>query len=160
MPQRLSNQLRVSLFIGGIEVSGMNIHQEDVSTVQTYHYDFKKGRNKMGVPVSDPSMAYLEIELRNNSQKITRHFLKELKHNTPYDYSLLFNITFDENRRLKEYENIIEARGYVVELEESFDNYSGEESKKGQTILTVKLLLTKLSFTNNFTDSSILISND
>lgn len=160
MQHNFSNEIKVTLYAGNIEEDSGNLRKEDLTTVISYSYDCQRSRDSKGLPVGTTKSLYLNLTLRNFSHKLSRHFLKEISRNEPYDYTILFNAIFDDNKILKEYEDLLVARAYVVDIEEIFDNYESENTKVGQKLMKLKLLLTKLIFNEENCNNILTISND
>jgi uncharacterized protein YjbJ (UPF0337 family) len=54
--------------------------------------------------------------------------------NELFDYTLIFNASFDDNKRLQSFEDAMVTRGYVVDVKENFSKVVSESSaeKDGQ----------------------------
>lgn len=160
MPTTLSNEIKVSLYAGNLgDVSGL-LRKEDCTTVVQYGYDGIRNRDSKGFPIGISKPLYLDLTLRNFSHKISKHFLQEIHKNTPYDYTLLYNAKYDDNKILQGYDGSLLARGYVVDIEELYDNQESEKSETNQKLMKLRLLLTRLEFKGMHNHSILTISND
>lgn len=160
MQTRLSNEIKVLIYVGDMDEEIGCLRKEDCNNVLQYSYDSVRGRDQKGFPTGDSSSLILKLKIRNFTHTLSRHFLIAIGKNRPYDYNFLFNATFDDNKVLKGYDNKMQARGYVVDIEETFDNYQSEGGADGQKIMTVELLLSRLTFTGENNNSVLTISND
>lgn len=160
MQKRISNEIKVLLYIGNIdELSGV-LHKNECNTIMQYSYEAIRNRDNMGFPRGDSSSLILELTIRNFSHVLSRHFLKELRSNRPYDYTFLFNAIFDDNKILSKYDNRLTAKGYIIELEEAFGKQQEGDLMSGQKIMKAKLLISKLIYHGENNNSVLSVSND
>jgi hypothetical protein len=63
-----------------------------------------------------------------------------------YEYSLLFNVTFDPNQRLSDYEDGMIVDGYVVGVEERYTSQTGKAGSDKQMLLDVEILVRSTTY--------------
>lgn len=160
MSRLLSNEIKVSLYLGNLNEENTILRKEDCVTVVQYRYDSVRNIDKKGFPIVNSPSILLDITLRNFSHKVSKHFLTEISRNSPSDYTFLFNASFDDNKVLKNSEGRMIARGYVVEIEESFDSNNSENSTVDRKLMKLKILLSQMTFNSENSKCIFNISND
>ena len=76
--------------------------------------------------------------------------------NTPSDYTFLFNASFNDQQRLKSYDNMFIVNGYVVDVEDDFD--SGEKETR-QMLVRVKLFVNAITYKGKMMDRQLVINS-
>ena len=77
---------------------------------------------------------------------VAKELYQRLALNGHYDYSILFNVTYDNNQRLKDYEDGMVVNGYVVSLEERYSSLQDDAGVDKQMLLEVKLLVRSTTY--------------
>jgi hypothetical protein len=73
-------------------------------------------------------------------------FYSNLLDNSHYNYSFLFNVTFNEFQRLANYEDGLVVNGYVVSVEENYSANKGITGEEEQILLDVTMLVRSVTF--------------
>ena len=68
-------------------------------------------------------------------------FYQRLMLSGHYEYSLLFNVTYDANQRLSDYEDGMIVDGYVVGVEERYTSQTGNAGSDKQMLLDIEMLV-------------------
>ena len=66
--------------------------------------------------------------------------------NELFEYTFIFNASFDENKRLKDFEDAMVARGYVVDVKEDYDRAVTDGNLSDQILVEVTLLLSSITY--------------
>jgi len=61
--------------------------------------------------------------------------------NSYFNFSFLFNTTFNANQRIADYEDGMVVNGYVVSVEENFNSAANQNGEDEQILLDVTLLV-------------------
>ena len=160
MSATLSNQLKALLVTEDITEQGVNVWQNNSFTVQHFSYECQRKRNDAGLPFGATLPAYLDFTVRIASGESGKVFVERMKLNGTFPYSFLFNASFNGLRQLSEYQDAMVARGYVVDLEESYDKAPGADGSTEQMLLHARLLLSKLSYLGRERVLDLTITND
>lgn len=142
----ISNQLKAAIFIGDITKEETEKHKEVSATLMEYAYECSRSRNELGIPYGELHSTNISFILRNVSEKNIKTLMNNMISNQSYDYSFVFNAVFDSNRRLSHYDDAFIAKGFVVDLEELFDNYQSGKEILGQRTIKVKILLSSITY--------------
>jgi hypothetical protein len=81
-----------------------------------------------------------------NSPRHAKVFYSNLLNNAPFNYSFLFNATFNANQRLADYEDGMVVNGYVVSVEENYSANRGITGEEEQILLDVTLLTRSVTY--------------
>jgi hypothetical protein len=73
-------------------------------------------------------------------------FLMELASNNVSCFSFLFNATYGPNERLRDYEDGMVVRGYLVSAEEQYSTETSETGRYKQMLLDLKLLVSEVVY--------------
>lgn len=104
----------------------------------------------------------LSFTVRVNDQLQALRFFKAIISNYVTSLSFLFNATYDPMQRLKDYEDGVVAKGYVVGVEEVYQTDSNASGEFRQMLLNVKLLassVTYLGYEDNNNLKGVFINN-
>ena len=119
----LSNELRAVLVQDSFLENPKNVLKEKCLVLQNFSYECERMRNN----VNSPSHA--------------RELYQRLALNGHNDFSILFNVTYDNNSRLAGYEDGMVVNGYVVSVEEKYSSLRDESGLDKQMELDVKVLV-------------------
>ena len=104
--------------------------------------------------------------LKVSSSATSKTFYDNLVLNEPSVFSFLFDNTFVGKKELTDFENALIVRGYVVDIEESFDkNPTEREGSFNMMMLKVELLLAEIRYIGGASSSTssslpLTITND
>lgn len=96
--------------------------------IQRFSYKVQRNRNDAGIPYGGTTPTELSLTIRLGQPDDSKLFYDHLTRNELFEYTFLFNATFDENKRLKEFEDAMVTRGYVVDVKEDFSKIVTEGS--------------------------------
>ena len=154
--KRLSNHLKAALFSGEVQDEGQNVLKEKCCTLEFFGYRCERSRNDAGFPygVTNPSVLSFTVRLVQPNEGMVYH--QRLLENVPYDYTFLFNASFNDQQRLKSYDNLFTVNGYVIDVEDDF-NSGGKESR--QMLIRVKLFVNSITYKGKMTDRQLVINS-
>jgi hypothetical protein len=153
-----SNELKAVVVMENFLDNPMNILKENCMTVQHFNYECSHKRNESGDIYGASNPVILDFAVRVNSPQQAKVFYKELVSNQPVDFSFLFNVTYNENLRLSDYEDGMVVNGYIVHIEEEYNSSSNQAGSNTQIELHVKVLtrsVTYLGADNHFQSTFI-----
>ena len=153
-----SNELKAVVVMENFLDNPMNILKENCMTVQHFNYECVHKRNDSGEIYGAVNPVMLDFVVRANSPRQAKAFYKELVTNEPVNFSFLFNVTYNENQRLNDYEDGMVVNGYIVHIEEEYASRANQEGSSTQIELHVKILsrsVTYLGSDNNFNSTFI-----
>ena len=154
--KRLSNHLKAVLFADEMQDGGQNVLKEKCCTLEYFSYRCERSRNDAGFPygVTNPSVLSFTVRLVAPEEGTVYH--QRLLENVPNDYTFLFNASFNDQQRLKSYDNMFIVNGYVVDVEDDFD--SGEKETR-QMLVRVKLFVNAITYKGKMMDRQLVINS-
>ena len=153
-----SNELKAVVVMDNFLDNPRNVLKENCLTVQHFNYECVHKRNDSGEIYGAVNPVMLDFVIRANSPRQARAFYKELVSNEHTNFSFLFNVTYNENQRLDNYEDGMVVNGYIVHIEEEYSSRSNQAGSSTQIELHVKLLarsVTYLGADNNYQSTFI-----
>ena len=79
-----------------------------------------------------------------------------MQQNDLFDYTFIFNATYDQHDRLSSYEDAMVVKGYVVDVKEDYDATVTEDGTVQQILIQVILLLSSITYIGKDDNSKIL----
>lgn len=140
MARLFSNELKALVVPENILDNPMNVLKEKCLTVQHFDYQCEHKRNALGEVYGPTEPVILKFTVRVNSPAHTRVFYNNLINNGYFDFSFLFNATFNTNQRLSDCEDGMVVNAYVVSVEEHYCAGNGKAGEDEQILLDVTLL--------------------
>lgn len=153
-----SNELKAVVVTENFLDNPKNILKENCMTVQHFNYECVHKRNDAGEIYGAMNPVTLEFVVRVNSPRQAKAFYKELVTNQPANFSFLFNVTYNDNQRLSDYEDGMVVNGYIVHIEEEYTSRFNQTGGSTQIELHVKILarsVTYLGADDNFSNTFI-----
>jgi hypothetical protein len=142
----LSNELKAVLFRENFLDNPRNVLKENCLVIQHFSYECERMRNNSSDVYGASKPVILKFSIRVNSPSHAREIYQRLALNGHFDYSILFNVTYDTNQRLKDYEDGMVVNGYVVSLEERYSSLQDDAGVDKQMLLEVKLLVRSTTY--------------
>ena len=155
----ISNQLKALLVAGDITEKGIKVRRTDCFTVQHFSYGCRRLRNDEGAPYGPTVPAYLDFTIRVAAGEKEKVFYDRILRSETFRYSFLFNGSFNDKQYLSTYDDALVATGYIVDMEEIHGDPSPGPSPE-QTLLRVRLLLSKLSYVGTERVMELTITKD
>ena len=156
--QLLSNNLKAVLFPGAMQDGGNNVQREKCSTVQQFVYRCERSRSDAGYPYgpSNPMVMNFTVRLVKPEEGFIYH--QRLMENEPADYTFLFNATYNDQQRLKSFDDALIVNGYLIDVEDDFR--AGEKGKADkQMLINVKLFVSSITYKGKTNDEELLINS-
>ena len=151
-------ELKAVLIPENVLDNPIGILKENALTVQYFSYDCTYRRNNSGEIYGAVEPVILQFRIRVNSPHHARKFYRESILNNHFQFSFLFNVTWNENDRLGNYEDGMVVDGYVVHVEEEYHSSKQIDGVDQQMLLDVKLLVRSVTYLgreNNLTNCFI-----
>lgn len=151
-----SNELKAFVVAEDFLDNPMNVLKENCLTVQHFDYQCEHKRNASGEVYGPTEPVILKFTVRVNSPKHAKVFYSNLLSNSYFNYSFLFNATFNANQRLGDYEDGMVVNGYVVSVEENYSTGKNQTGEDEQILLDVTILARSVTYMgreeqNNYT---------
>lgn len=136
----ISNFLKAILYpdnlleYGQIGDNQWNAEKEKCPVIQHFSYKVQRNRNDAGIPYGGTTPTELKFTIRLGQPDDSKLYYDRLMSNELFEYTFIFNATFDDNKRLQSFEDAMVTRGYVVDVKENFSKVVSESSaeKDGQ----------------------------
>ncbi len=154
----LSNHLKAVLFSDEVQDGGQNVLKGKCCTLKYFAYRCERSRNDAGFPygVTNPSVLSFTVRLVVPEEGMVYH--QRLLENVPYDYTFLFNASFNDQQRLKSYDNMFIVNGYVIDVEDDFTAGSKDKESR-QMLIRVKLFVNSITYKGKMTDRQLVINS-
>ncbi|MBO4341067.1 MAG: hypothetical protein J5835_06535 [Bacteroidales bacterium] len=155
----MSNSLKAILVEKNIQ-GQTTINESECLTVQHFSYTCRRRRNDAGLPYGSTLPSYLDFTIKVTSNNNGKGLLNHMSKNEPFQYSFIFNATFTDNV-LSKYEDLLLATGYIVDVEETYENFVLTDKTVNQTLIHARLLLCNITYVGNGDIASYLnVTND
>jgi hypothetical protein len=150
----ISNHLKAVLFADEMQEGGQNVLKEKCCTVESFGYRCERSRNDAGVPYgpTNPTVLSFTVRLVQYGEGIIYH--QRLMENDSSDYVFLFNASFNDQQRLKSYDNMFIVNGYVIDVE---DDFSSGDRETRQMLIRVKLFVKSITYKGKMSDKQLVI---
>ena len=143
----LSDHLKAILYPENLlENSIGNVEKDKCPTVQAFSYKCQRSRNDAGIPFGTTTPTELQFTIRLGKPDDGKVFYQQLMQNNPFEHTFIFNATFDQNKRLKHYEDAMVARGYVVDIREDYKPLKIDGQTVDQMLIEVTFLLSSITY--------------
>ena len=148
----LSDYLKAILYpenlleYGRIGENRWSVAKDQCPVIQHFAYKVQRNRNDAGFPYGGTTPTELKFTIRLGQPEDSKLYYQHLVLNELFEYSFIFNATFDDNKRLKNFEDAMVARGYVVDVKEDFDVAVTDENLSDQIMVEVTLLLSSITY--------------
>lgn len=136
-----SNELKAVVIAENFIENPLNVLKENCLTVQNFDYRCVRKRNKSGEQYGSMEPVMLTFSVRVNSMNQARVFYRNLAAVGYFQYSFLFNPTFNPMMRLNNYDDGMVVEGYVVGVEENYTTERNQAGESQQVMLNVKILV-------------------
>ena len=146
MAKLFSNELKAFVVPEDFLENPKNVLKEHCLTVQHFDYVAEHRRNASGEVYGPTEPVMLKFTIRVNSPRHAKVFYSNLLNNAPFNYSFLFNATFNANQRLGDYEDGMVVNGYVISVEENYSSNKNITGEEEQILLDVKILTRSVTF--------------
>lgn len=148
----ISNFLKAILYpdnlleYGQIGDNQWNAEKEKCPVIQHFSYKVQRNRNDAGIPYGGTTPTELKFTIRLGQPDDSKLYYDRLMSNELFEYTFIFNATFDDNKRLQSFEDAMVTRGYVVDVKEDFDVAVTDENLSDQIMVEVTLLLSSITY--------------
>ena len=146
MAKLFSNELKAFVVPEDFLENPKNVLKEHCLVVQHFDYVAEHKRNASGEVYGPTEPVMLKFTIRVNSPRHAKVFYSNLLSNAPFNYSFLFNATFNSFQRLASYEDGLVVNGYVVSVEENYSANKGITGEEEQILLDVKIFTRSVTF--------------
>lgn len=160
MPALFSNQLKALLVLDDITEDGVSVWQNNCFTVQHFSYACERERNQAGIPFGPTQTSYLNFTVKIATGESGKLFFERLGAIETYPFSFIFNASFGDNKRMTECEDAMVATGYLVEVEEAFDEPKRKNGSQEQMLIKGTLLISNLEYLGQEKPLQLMVTND
>ena len=143
-----------------INESGITIWKDNCYTVQHLSYKCSRDRNALGVPYGPNLPSLLKFTLKMEASDAGKTFYQRMQTREACPFSFLFNASFTARGSFSRCENALEAKGYIVDMEESNETVLVGEEVQEQMLLKITLRLSHLVFSGMKDNLTLTITND
>lgn len=151
----LSNELRAVMVPENFLDNPRNVLKENCLVIQQFSYECERMRNNNSDVYGATRPVIMRFTIRVNSPVHAKEFYQRLALNGHYDYSILFNVTYDANRRLADYEDGMVLNGYVVSVAENYNSLKDDDGLDKQMMLDVEVLVRSTTYLGRESQNNI-----
>mgnify|MGYP007133705632 CR=1 FL=1 len=151
-----SDHLKAVLYPANFMEVEERVEKRLCQTIQDFSYKCQRNRSDAGVPYGNTMPTELTFTIKLGSPDEGKVFYQRMQQNELFDHTFLFNATFDEQDRLKLYEDAMIVRGYVVDVKEDYDATVTEDGVAQQILIQVTLLLSSITYMDKENNGKIL----
>lgn len=141
-----SDHLKAVLYPENLMEVEENLEKRLCQTIQHFSYKCQRSRNDAGIPYGNTTPTELQFTVKLDTPDDSKVFYQRMQSNELYDYTFLFNATFDQRDRLKSYDDAMIVRGFVVDVKEDYDAMVNEDGSVQQILIQVTLLLSSITY--------------
>lgn len=141
-----SDHLKAVLYPYNLQDVEENLEKRLCQTIQHFSYKCQRSRNDAGIPYGNTTPTELQFTVKLETPDDSKVFYQRMQSNELYDYTFLFNATFDQRDRLKSYDDAMIVRGFVVDVKEDYDATVNEDGSVQQILIQVTLLLSSITY--------------
>ena len=139
-------ELRAVITLDNVMDGSKRILKENCLVVQNFDYQCTFKRNEKGRVYGAMESVVLSFKVRVNDPRHAMMFLMELASNNVSCFSFLFNATYGPNERLKNYEDGMVVKGYIVGAEEQYSTETSETGQYKQMLLDLRMLVSEVVY--------------
>ena len=122
------------------------VSKRDCLTIQHYNYECSRPLNNMGKPFGNTNGAILSLEVVVDNFHLMKTFYERLGSNEAYNISMIFNPFFKKDDSLDKYDQVIDVRGYVIDIHENYSTEKRPDGAEKQMSATVQFLISALTY--------------
>lgn len=141
-----SDHLKAVLYPYNLQDVEENLEKRLCQTIQHFSYKCQRSRNDAGIPYGNTTPTELQFTVKLDTPDDCKVFYQRMQQNELFDYTFLFNATFDQRDRLKSYDDAMIVRGFVVDVKEDYDAMVNEDGSVQQILIQVTLLLSSITY--------------
>ena len=123
-----------------------NVEKDRTPVVQHFSYKCQRNRNDAGISYGGTTPTELKFTIRLGHPDDSKVYYERLVSNELFEYTFIFNATFNDSNRLKSFEDAMVTRAYVVDVKEDFDMAVTEDNQSDQILVEVTLLLSSVTY--------------
>ena len=142
----LRNFLKAVLYPENMVDGNKNVAKEQCYTVEHFAYGCSRKRNDAGFPYGATTPSELVFTIKLETPNSGKEFYQRIKENELFCYTFLFNAEFSAYGRLSSFDSALIAKGYMVDIEEYYNNEEGADHFTSQILIKATLLLSSITF--------------
>ena len=143
---KYSDHLKAVFYPDNLQEVEENLEKRLCQTIQHFSYKCQRSRNDAGIPYGSTTPTELQFTVKLETPDDSKVFYQRIQQNELFDYTFLFNATFDHRDRLKSYDDAMIVRGFVVDVKEDYDASVNEDGTVQQILIRVTLLLSSITY--------------
>jgi hypothetical protein len=144
--QILSDFLNAVLYPGNLKENGWYAEKANSPVIQHFSYKCQRSRNDAGMLYGNTIPSELKFTIRLGKPEDSKLFYQQLTQNELSDHTFIFNATFDQDMRLKAFEDAMMVSGYVVDVKEDYNSAATMEGHFVPMQVGVTLLLSSITY--------------
>ena len=151
-----SDYLKAVLYPDSFLEENENVEKRLCQTIQHFSYKCQRSRNDAGFPYGNTTPTELQFTVKLGSPDDGKVFYQRMQQNELFDYTFIFNATFDQHDRLGSYEDVMVVSGYVVDVKEDYDAMFTDDGTVQQILIQVNLLLSNITYVGKEDNQKVL----
>lgn len=157
MAELLSNHLKAVVTTEDILTINSALPREQFYTVQRFEYKCERSCDEKGIPFGSTLSVILKASIKATSPDTGKVLFERLKQNSRFPFSFMFNASFDENARLKEYGGGMVVYGYVVDIDEVHNCVPSIDGIGKQMLISFDILVSSITYLGRESNKNLFI---
>ena len=146
MDNLYSNELRAVLILDNFQDTPGSVLRENCIMMSHIDYHCEYRRNNSNSVYGAVYPVILNFSIRIGSAKKAEPLYRQLVENGHNVYTILYNVTYDENNRISTYEDGMSVDGFIVKIAQDYTTqHTGHDSDE-QIMLHVRLLVRSITY--------------
>lgn len=146
MSNSSSNELKAIVTLDNYLETPASVLRANCHTLSNLHYNSEYRRNDSNQVYGATDPVILDFSIRIGSSKKANIFYRILVEGSHYNYTFLYNVTFDGNDRISDHEGGMVVDAYVVKIKQEYTSQRTGHDSDEQIILHVKLLVRSITY--------------
>ena len=141
-----SKELKAVVTLDNVMDGTKRVLKENCLVVQDFDYECTLKRNEQGKVYGTMEPVILSFKIRVNDPRHAVMFLMEMASNNVCCFSFLFTATYGPNERLRDFEDGMVMKVYIVGAEEQYSTETSDTGRFRQMQLDLKLLVSEVVY--------------
>lgn len=145
-----TTELKALLLLQDVLTSGGKVSLKSALTVQHFTYKCQRHRAPGGNPYGPTLQSFLDFSVKVATKNTAKALLERINSPETFPYSFLFDTKFASDGKLSDYQGVLVANGYLVDLEESFESTNHKEgetpAENEQMLISARILLSNIVY--------------
>jgi len=155
----LSNHVKALMAPLDSRETEVRVRKDENYVVQKFDYTLRRSRDEQNQIVGGTVSPILSFTISVASLEASKVFYDRLLSLEPFAFTFFFNANFGPDDRLFTCDDEFIARGYVINIDESYHSTALQSDKEEQLMLDIRVQLTSVTYRGRSNDVCLAIAN-